>query len=113
VTAETRTRAHDLALAIRHYLSGEEEAGRLQAYLVARDAMARGVGLLEVATDHHDALTMVLSGKWTPDEVARVVKASAELLQESLGPFEMAYRGFQEANPTMVHLNGGARDADI
>jgi hypothetical protein len=112
VTAEIRTRSHDLALAIRHYLAGEEEAGRLQAYLVAREAMAGGSGPLEMATDHHDALTMVLSGTWTPDELARVVAASAQLLQESLGPFEMAYRGFQEANGTLVHLDIGARHAD-
>jgi hypothetical protein len=108
VTAEVRTRAHDLALAIRHYLSGEEEAGRLQEYLVAREAMAQGAGLLEVATDHQEALTIVLSGRWAPEDVARVLKASAELLRESLGPFEMAYRGFQEANETLVDLDGGA-----
>jgi hypothetical protein len=111
MTAETRTRAHDLALAIRHYLSGEEEAGRLQAYQVARDAMARGVGLLEMATEHHEALMIVLSRTWAPDDIAQVLRASAELLQESLGPFEMAYRGFQEANEALVHLNGDAGDS--
>jgi hypothetical protein len=94
----TRTRTHDLALAIRHYLAGEEESARLLAYQIARDAMAQGVGLLEVANGHQEALAIILSGVWTPDESVRAVKASAELLQESLGPFEMVYRAFQEAN---------------
>jgi signal transduction histidine kinase/ActR/RegA family two-component response regulator len=100
-----RTRAHDLALALRHYVAGDEEAARLQAYEVARDAMAGGVGLLGVVADHQDALAIVLSGVWTPEESVRVVKAAAELLAESLGPFEMAHRGFQEANATLLRVN--------
>ena len=40
------TRANQLALALRHYLAGEEETGRLRAYEVARDAMINGAGLL-------------------------------------------------------------------
>src|SRR5438874_8510407 len=98
MSAVTRTRSYDLALAIRHFLAGDEEAGRLLAYQVARDAMKARVGLLELASDHYEALTFVLSSTWTPEESVRVVRASAELLQESLGPFEMAYRGFQEAS---------------
>ncbi len=88
-----RTRAFELALAIRHYLSGDEETARLRAYQVARDAMAEGVGLLEIVAEHQQALAMVLAETWIPDESVRRVKASSELLAETLAPFEMVYRG--------------------
>ena len=105
MTDTTRTRAHDLALALRHYLSGAEEAARLQSYQVARDAMASGVGLLEVVADHREALAIGLSGARTLEECVRCVNASSELLAESLGPFEMAHRGFQESNETLFRVN--------
>ncbi|TMK96704.1 MAG: response regulator [Actinobacteria bacterium] len=101
----TRTRAKELALALRHYVSGADEAARLQSYQVARDAMASGVSLLEVVADHQEALAIVLSGARTLEECARWAKASAELLAESLGPFEMAHRGFQEANESLLRVN--------
>ncbi|MGH2554583.1 MAG: ATP-binding protein [Actinomycetota bacterium] len=101
----TRTRAHDFALALRHYLAGAEEAARLQAYEVARDAMSGGAGLLDVMADYQEAMAIMLSGVWKPEESMRVVNASAELLAESLGPFEMAHRGFQEANARLLQVN--------
>lgn len=101
----TRTRAHDLALAIRHYLAGAEEVARLRAYEVARDAMAAGVGVLEILADHQQALAILLSDRSVPEAPLHVVKASAELIAESLGPFEMAYRGFQEANASLLRVN--------
>ncbi len=91
-----RTRAFDLALAIRHYLSGDEETARLEAYKVARDAMAAGVGLLEIVAEHQEALALVLSETWIPDESVRRVRASSELLSETLAPFEMVYRSLQD-----------------
>jgi signal transduction histidine kinase/ActR/RegA family two-component response regulator len=104
MTELTRTIAHDLALALRHYLSGAEEVARLRAYEIARDAMTTGVGVLEMAAGHQEALAILLSGAWTPEESLRAAKASAELLAESLGPFEMAHRGFQEANASLLRV---------
>jgi signal transduction histidine kinase/CheY-like chemotaxis protein len=105
VDAVTRTRSHDLALALRHYLAGAEEDARLQAYQVARDGMATGLSLLDLVAHHNEALAMVLSAFFTPEEAIRAVRGSAELLAESLGPFEMAHRGFQEANETLARVN--------
>jgi PAS domain S-box-containing protein len=105
MTGGTRTRAHELALALRDHLVGAEELARLHAYQISRDAMAAGAGLLEVVADHQEALAIVLSTAWTPEQSARWIHASAELLAESLGPFEMAYRGFREANTTLTRLN--------
>jgi signal transduction histidine kinase len=105
MTELTRTRAHDLALAIRHYLAGAEEVARLRAYEVGRDALAAGVGILRMVSEQQEALAMLLSRSWTPDESVRVIKASQELLAECLGPFEMAHRGFQEANASLLQVN--------
>jgi signal transduction histidine kinase/ActR/RegA family two-component response regulator len=105
VDAMIRTSSHDLALALRHYLAGAEEEARLQAYQVAREGMAAGLSLLDLVANHHEALAIVLSTFVTPTEAIRAVRASAELLTESLGPFEMAHRGFQEANETLVRVN--------
>jgi hypothetical protein len=96
MTTASRTVAHDLALAIRHYLSGEEEVARLQAYQVAREAMAAGMGLLDIVSEHQEALAIVLSETWDPAESVRRVKASSELLSETLAPFEMVYRAVQQ-----------------
>src|SRR2546427_8385799 len=100
-----RTRAHDLALALRHYLAGEDETARLQAYEVARGAMVDGVGVLEMVADHREAMAILLSEARTPEESVRAVKASAELLAESLGPFEMVHRAFREANASLLRVN--------
>jgi signal transduction histidine kinase len=105
MTELTRTRSHDLALALRHYLAGAEEVARLRAYEVARDAMAAGVGILEIVADHQEALAILLSSSWEPEESVRTVKASEQLLAESLGPFEMAHRGFQETNASLLRVN--------
>src|SRR5438128_2745888 len=101
----TSARANALALALRHYLAAEEETGRLRAYEVARDAMMNGAGLLELTGEHRDALRVVLTGVWTIEESERAVSASAELLEQSLGPYEMAYRGFQEVNESLTRVN--------
>jgi signal transduction histidine kinase len=105
MTELTRTRAHDLALAIRHYLAGAEEVARLRVYEVGRDAMAAGVGILQMVSEQQEALTILLSRSWTPDESVRVIQASQELLAECLGPFEVAHRGFQEANASLLQVN--------
>jgi signal transduction histidine kinase/CheY-like chemotaxis protein len=105
MTGVTRTRAHDLALALRQYLAGAEEEARLRAYELARDAMADRVGVLGVVADHQEALAILLTRASTPEESVRAAKASAELLAEGLGPFEMAYRGFEEANASLLRVN--------
>ena len=104
-TTDTRAYDLDLALALRHYVAGAEEAARLGAYQTARDAMATGRGLLEVVADHQRALAIVLAGARSPEESAQWIEASGQLLAESLAPFEMAHRGFQAANEGLVRVN--------
>jgi signal transduction histidine kinase len=105
VSRATTTRAQELAAAVRDFVAGAEEEARLLAYQVARDSMAEGVGVLEVVADHQDALALVLSAGWEPGEAVRWIRASSELLAESLGPFEMALRGFQESNAALTRMN--------
>src|SRR5207249_1484122 len=99
------TRPPELVSALRQFLGGAEDAARLQAYEVARDAMAIGVGLLEIVADHQQALGIVLAESSTMPDCRRATTASAQLLQESLGSFEMAQRGYQEVNAALLRFN--------
>jgi signal transduction histidine kinase/ActR/RegA family two-component response regulator len=101
----TRSRTHDLALALDHYLAGEDEAARLQAYEVGRNAIENGVSLLEIVADHQAALAIALLDSVSGRDPHLAIKASAALLEECLGPFEMAQRGFKEANETLIKVN--------
>jgi signal transduction histidine kinase len=100
-----RTRAADLLVALRQYLAGDEEGARLQAYEVGREGMQASLSLLELVAEHTDALATVVSTSRSPETTERAIRAFGELLAESLGPFEMANRGFQETNRTLAKMN--------
>jgi signal transduction histidine kinase len=92
---------HELAdqykASLQDYLDSGGEAALQRAYELGRKALAEGLGVLEMVTIHGEALGKVLFGALKPEESVRVVKA-AEFSVESLSPFEMTYRAFQEAN---------------
>jgi signal transduction histidine kinase len=89
--------AQEYKSCLQDYLDGGEEAALQRAYELGRRALAEGLGVLEMVTIHGEALGKVLFGALKPEESVRVVKA-AEFSVESLSPFEMTYRAFQEAN---------------
>jgi serine phosphatase RsbU (regulator of sigma subunit) len=83
----------DYLAALRHYLDTQDEAGRSRAYELGHSALEADVGLLELAAIHGAALAEVLD-----DEPSReAVAASMEFFVESLSTFDMAQRGFWEA----------------
>jgi signal transduction histidine kinase len=89
--------AQQYKASLQDYLDNGEEAALQQAYELGRKALAEGLGVLEMVTIHGEALGKVLFGTLRPEESVRVLKA-AEFSAESLSPFEMTYRAFQEAN---------------
>ena len=76
-TALERCRA-EYRRALAEFLAapGREDAS-LRAYELGRQALASGIGLLEIVTLHHDALTSTLQA--SPAEVATAAIRSAEL----------------------------------
>ena len=91
--------------ALRAYLAGEWEVASQDVYELGRRAITDGLGILDVATIHNEALAAVLVGIHTAEERARVAKEAEDVLMQGLAPFEMTHRGFQEANESLRHLN--------
>jgi signal transduction histidine kinase len=87
--------------ALRDYLAGRNETALVAAYDVGRFGMENLLGVLDMVAVHQRALTEVLIEETDPIGSMRTTEAAAEFLAESLGPFEMAMRGYQEANAAL------------
>ena len=83
---------------VRQYVREPDEARLSRAYEFGRKALAEGVGVLEMATIHGKALESVLGDEGRTGSSGLILQRAAELLLEVLSPFEIALRGYQEAN---------------
>jgi PAS domain S-box-containing protein len=90
---------------LRRFLAHEQEATLQAAYELGRMAIARELGVLNMARVHQEALTAVLSPARTPEDRARTSSAAETFFLEALSPFEAAHRGFREANAKLLELN--------
>lgn len=95
---------------LRDYLADGGEAELERAYELGRRAIAEGIGVLDVVAMHQDALQAVLATNETPESLHTAVDASLRFLSESLSPFEMTHRGFQEAVQALRRLNERLED---
>lgn len=89
--------------ALRDYLAGAGEAALQRAHELGRRAMADGLGVLDVASMHHASLQAVWQQLPPDREGGRVMKQAGDFLAESLSPFEITHRGYQEANVMLRH----------
>jgi two-component system, NarL family, sensor histidine kinase UhpB len=83
--------------------SGESALGR--AYELGRSAMAEGKTLHEMAALHHQALAEMVSQAKEAKFRKQLLKTGAAFLAESMAPYEMAHRGFQDAVKALRHMN--------
>ncbi|HSF31800.1 MAG TPA: ATP-binding protein [Candidatus Tectomicrobia bacterium] len=90
---------------LQDYLAGGGEPALQRAYELGRQAIAEGLTVLELADVHHQALAEVPRHTRPRHERARVLHAAKAFFAESLAPFEMALRGFREANAALLQLN--------
>jgi signal transduction histidine kinase len=90
--------------ALQDYLVKPEEEALHRAYEAGRRALGEGMGLLEMAVMHHEALGKILPGKHDAEERDRAVREAKNFFVESLTPFEMAHRGFRDANSALRQL---------
>lgn len=86
-----RTRRNYTPALLAH-LSRRDEATLRSAYELGRDAMAHGVGMLELVHIHHEVFLEVAMTVRDVDEVADLTRAAAAFLMESLAPYEMTRR---------------------
>jgi signal transduction histidine kinase len=92
-------------MALGEYLSDGSEVMRRQAYDLGRTFLKDGVSLVELATIHHSALAKILSSEPATAIKAAELLRAAEFLSESLCPYEMAHRGFQDAVGALRRMN--------
>jgi len=104
MTGDLRDLRGDYEQVVRDYLAGGGEAARARAYEIGRAAMARGLGTLELAALHHEALCDACTARGDT-RTADTVRAAQDVLLDSLSPFELAYRGALQANALLRRLN--------
>ncbi|TAM49875.1 MAG: PAS domain S-box protein [Paraburkholderia sp.] len=81
---------------LRAYLEAASEAGLAHAYELGRQAMADGLGLLDIAQLHRAALdTLVLPA--APADREHLLDASTAFFNELLAPFELSIEGYRAA----------------
>ena len=100
-----RELAADYTVALRHYLSEPEEPALARAHELGREALTEGLGVLDMATLHSSALAATLEQPLADADRHRVLEALETFFLETLAPFEMAHRGFWEANVVLHRLN--------
>jgi light-regulated signal transduction histidine kinase (bacteriophytochrome) len=86
------------------HLAKADEATLHHAYEIGRGALSDGLGVLDLVSFHHDALSQC--EELGSDAVrAQKLAIAAEFLAESLSSFEMTLRGYREANVHLAKLN--------
>jgi two-component system, NarL family, sensor histidine kinase UhpB len=87
--------------ALESYLSDGGETALLSAYEIGRNALNQGLGVLEMASLHHEALKRLITSWVSAEDAAKKAGNIERFFVESLTPFEMTHRGFREANQAL------------
>ena len=94
----------DYGAALDAFLKGGGEEVLKRAYDLGRRAVNEGVGLLSVIMLHQQSLGDLVE-KAKPAKRLQAVRLALQFLAESMAPFEMAHRGFQDAYARLRELN--------
>ena len=95
----------EYSAALGDYLARGSEQGLLQAYQAGRAALTKGVGVLDLAAIHHEALVGVLLEMLAPEASQVIVRRASQFFAESLAAFEMTHRGLQETTASLRDSN--------
>jgi len=95
----------DYRSALSEYAERSGEAGLGRAYELGRRAMRERRGIVEIVAIHHQALQRILREGRKERRNDGLLRASADFLKESLSPYEMAHRGFQDAVKALRQFN--------
>src|ERR1041385_8749068 len=95
----------DYGLALRRYSLRKGAATLHHAYELGRRGLAQGLGVLDMVTLYHQALTRSLDGRSSPELQIKTIRMAGEFFAESMSPFEMTHRAIADANSTLRHLN--------
>ncbi len=101
----TRQIEDSYSTALREYLAQSDEAALQRGYEIGRGGLQSGLSAIELARVHHDTLVAIVSSAGPSADVPGMIRSAAQFFAESIGPYEMAMRGFGEANAALRHLN--------
>lgn len=88
---------------LSEYLARPDEALLEGAYGLGREALASGHGVLDMATMHSQAMAAVLAS--SDGDRVELSEALERFFIEAISPFEIAHRGFRDANLVLHRLN--------
>jgi len=103
VTSAIQDLKEQYTCSLKEYLAGAGEVALERAYEIGRRAIAEGLGVLEMVEIHREAVGKALPEALSAEENARLAKAS-DFFEESLSPFEITHRGFQETKVLLRHV---------
>jgi signal transduction histidine kinase len=96
--------SRDYARALQKYLAAAQEAVLEQAYDLGRRAVARGLGVLDLARIHRRAMEKLVDRPAGQQELLPILKTAEAFFLQALSPFEMIHRGFGETNFKLQQL---------
>jgi PAS domain S-box-containing protein len=91
--------------ALMDYLEGGGEKALLHAHIIGRTAISKGLGILEIAEIHHQAMMTICRQKAVPPEIIQVIERTVNFFIENLPTFDMLERGYLEASNMPQNLN--------
>jgi|SRR5579864_1398648 len=91
--------------ALQSYISHGDEGSLGRGYELGRKALAAGKSLIDITSTHHQALQEILASSSNESASKPALQAGAHFLAETLSPYEMAHRGFQDAVEALRHMN--------
>jgi signal transduction histidine kinase len=90
---------------LSEYLRGPSEEALRHAYELGRRAVSDEKSLLELVSTYHEAVGSAVLKAQAPKEAGELLGLGCEYLMESVSPYEMAHRGFQDAVKALRRLN--------
>lgn len=97
-------------VALGAYLARGHEADLQRAYELGRSTLNLGLGVLDIARLHQEAVIKLVAVADAPPASARWLKAVDTFFMEVLSSFEVAHRGFRDACERLRGLNDQLED---
>ncbi len=91
--------------ALAAYVNCPTEELLQEAYELGRSALVQGRNIPDLVSAHAKGFAAVLGEPETRRSPATMLRAATAFLAESLSPFEMTHRGYQDAIVALRHLN--------